>query len=79
MKLAELKMIRNRSGEEGIFLMDDIFSELDRRYTSKILNYLDFKVQTFITCTELDKISGKYAKNSNILKINNGKIVGSLV
>lgn len=59
LKLAELEIIKNRTGEYPILLLDDVFSELDKDRRKKLLNFTS-KTQTIITCTEFDdKVEGK--------------------
>lgn len=65
MKLAELEIIKNRTGEYPILLLDDVFSELDSERRKKLLNFTS-KTQTIITCTEFDEKI--YAKIFNIIK-----------
>lgn len=51
LKLAQMKALRQMSGEPPVLLLDDVMSELDKerrmRLVSEISNY-----QTFITCTD---------------------------
>lgn len=54
LKLAELEIIKNRTGEEPILLLDDVFSELDSERRKKLIKFTS-KAQTIITCTEFDE------------------------
>ncbi len=63
LKLAELEIIKNRTGEEPLLLLDDVFSELDEERRKKLLKFTS-KAQTIITCTEFDMQS-----DVNIIKI----------
>ena len=51
LKLAQMKALRQMSGEPPVLLLDDVMSELDKerrmRLVSEISDY-----QTFITCTD---------------------------
>ncbi|MDE7390790.1 MAG: DNA replication/repair protein RecF [Lachnospiraceae bacterium] len=51
MKLAELEIIKERTGEYPILLLDDVFSELDSERQKRLLNFTS-RTQTIITCTE---------------------------
>jgi len=53
LKLAELEIIKNRTGEEPILLLDDVFSELDSERRKKLLKFTS-KTQTILTCTDFD-------------------------
>lgn len=63
MKLAELEIIRNRTGEEPLLLLDDVFSELDEERRKKLLKFAS-KAQTIITCTDFEDEEG-----CNIIKL----------
>ena len=68
LKLAELESMFAKTGEYPILLLDDVFSELDSERRERLLKFAT-RTQTFITCTDEKKISGK------VFKIENGKIV----
>lgn len=52
LKLAELEIIKEETGEEAILLLDDVLSELDNERQSFLINSLE-NVQLFITTTEI--------------------------
>ena len=52
LKVAEFHFVRERSGERPIFLLDDMFSELDSRRSSRILALASGLGQTVITTTD---------------------------
>ncbi len=68
MKLAELEIIKERTGEYPILLLDDVFSELDQDRQKKLLNFTS-RTQTLITCTDFN-----LNIKANILNIENGKV-----
>lgn len=53
LKLAELEIIKERTGEYPILLLDDVFSELDENRREKLLKFTS-RTQTFITTTDFD-------------------------
>ena len=61
MKLAQMKLLRQLSGEPPVLLLDDVMSELDRgrrlRLISEIADY-----QTFITCTDASDLEFDQSK-----------------
>ena len=68
LKLAELEIIKSRTGEYPILLLDDVLSELDEERRKKLLKFTK-KTQTIITCTDFkEKVDGKVFK---IVKDNN--------
>ena len=75
LKLAEIDVFRNTSGETPVLLLDDIFSELDIEKRNKLINFLNDDVQTIMTTTDLSEIDSELVKISNIYKIENGQII----
>lgn len=55
LKIAEFYYLKEKCRETPIILLDDIFSELDKKRSKQVLDLVkDNKVQTFITSTEKD-------------------------
>ena len=55
MKLSQMKILREMSGEEPVLLLDDVMSELDRKRRAALIREIaDF--QTFITCADKDDV-----------------------
>ena len=77
-KLAELEVFKEKNDSYPILILDDLFSELDINRIEKILNYINFDIQTFITTTDLKKIRKKYLKNTKVFSINNGEVEESI-
>lgn len=74
LKLSEIELFKNVKGEYPILLLDDVFSELDRKKRNNLLKYISGNIQTFITTTDLSLISKKLVNNSKIIEIENGNI-----
>ena len=55
-KLAEIQFIEERTGEKPILLLDDVFSELDRKRQGHLLKSIT-GCQSIITTTDIDHIS----------------------
>ena len=51
MKLSQMQILRNLSGEEPILLLDDVMSELDRKRRASLIGEIT-SFQTFITCAD---------------------------
>jgi DNA replication and repair protein RecF len=49
LKIAQLELMKEITGEYPLLLLDDVFSELDELRRRGLLNYINNKVQTFIT------------------------------
>jgi len=54
LKLAQGQLLEQRSGKAPIYLMDDIFGELDPGRRNALMNHLPAKAQKWITTTHLD-------------------------
>ena len=51
MKLSQMKILRDLSGEEPVLLLDDVMSELDRKRRACLIGEIS-SFQTFITCAD---------------------------
>lgn len=73
LKLAEIELVKEITGDNPILLLDDVLSELDSNRQNYLLNSIN-DVQTIITCTGLDEfINNRFAVNS-IFKVIDGKV-----
>ena len=68
-KLAELEIFNEIRGNYPILILDDLFSELDRFKINNILELINDDVQTFITTTEIDKISEEILNKSKVFEV----------
>ena len=59
LKLAELSLFEQETGEKPILILDDVLSELDETRQKMLLESIG-GVQTFLTCTEYTKKANKY-------------------
>ena len=73
MKLAELKLMEDMSGEAPLLLLDDVFSELDGSRRDMLQEYIG-RVQTFITCVDLESLALREGQVRKFV-VENGKIV----
>lgn len=80
-KISEIELFYKQNYEYPILLLDDVFSEFDEIRRKKILKYIENKVQTIITTTDLENLKemdiSKYkiyhARNGKITEVQNGK------
>jgi len=70
-KLAELELVRQRTGHAPVLLLDDIFSELDDKRQQFLVNYIN-GTQTILTCTGMEGVLKKVG--GKIMKMENGKL-----
>lgn len=70
-KLAEIDIMKEDSGEYPILLLDDVMSELDQSRQEYLFENLK-DIQTFITCTEKDFFEEKLKKDSCFIRVRSG-------
>ncbi len=68
LKLAELEIIKEQTGDMPILILDDVLSELDLSRRTKLLKFCAL-TQTFISSTD----KPERIPNSNIIKIDNAR------
>jgi len=74
LKLAEIPIFKEMTGENPILLLDDIFSEIDSKRKSKLVSYIRDDVQTIITATDLKNINKKMLEDSKLFEVFSGNI-----
>lgn len=74
-KLSEIDLMKEVTGEYPILLLDDVLSELDDFRQTHLLKAIQSKVQTFLTTTSLSGIIEKLIDTPKIFKVNSGNIV----
>ena len=74
LKMAEIDIFREDLNIIPILILDDLFSELDKKKINNILDFISDDIQTFVTTTELTKVDKRLKVGSKIFKIKNGNI-----
>jgi DNA replication and repair protein RecF len=75
LKFAEFFYLKESTGKTPIFLLDDVFGELDAFRAGKISEYLKHVGQAFITLTDFADFSFLTKKeNDLVIRLNNGQI-----
>ena len=74
LKLAEIPIFELQFSEKPILLLDDIFSEFDKKKKNCILKYIDGNIQTIITTTDLNNITRDILTKSKIYNVAKGTI-----
>lgn len=74
-KLAEIDLMKNQTGEYPILLLDDVLSELDGARQTHLLKTIQDKVQTFLTTPGLSDVARNLIQEPRIFHIENGKII----
>ncbi len=73
LKLAELTLIKEETGEDAILLLDDVMSELDFSRQEYLIDTMKSN-QLFITTTQIDESILEKFTDASIFNIENGKI-----
>ncbi|HSW79682.1 MAG TPA: hypothetical protein VLG47_02795, partial [Candidatus Saccharimonadales bacterium] len=68
LKKMELQMLETLHGSSPLFLLDDVFSELDGKRRHAITEHLQ-QYQTFITTTDADIVVKNFTKSSNVIAL----------
>lgn len=73
LKLAELSLIKEETGEEAILILDDVMSELDSKRQEFLIKTLE-KNQLFITATDIDEKILEKLENVTIYSVKKGEV-----
>lgn len=74
LKLAELDIITQKTGEPPVLLLDDVLAELDDVRQNYLLKTIDNNTQTIITSVDTLLFDEKFLEEVKIYKVNNGEI-----
>lgn len=74
LKLAEIKLFEEETGETPVLLLDDVFSELDQKRQIYLLKFLE-NVQIFITAADISEKVIEGFKEGMQFKVKNGEIL----
>ncbi len=72
-KLAEIKLVKLRTGDEPVLLLDDVLSELDTLRQQYLLESIR-DIQTIITCTGLTEFVSHPFEQSLVYDVEKGRI-----
>lgn len=73
-KLAEIDLMKEETGEYPILLLDDVMSELDDIRQLQLLETIEGKVQTFLTTTTLEHLQNKISVKPEVFLVQEGSI-----
>ena len=73
-KLAEIDLMKEQTGEYPLLLLDDVLSELDDDRQTHLLTAIQDKVQTFLTTTSLSGIARQLIQEPKIFEITHGQL-----
>jgi DNA replication and repair protein RecF len=73
-KLAEVKLMRDLTGESPVCLLDDVFSELDSRRRAHIFDITLDSCQTFISTTDVELLPTHVLKHAELFRTRDGEL-----
>lgn len=73
LKLTEIDILKEKTNESPVLLMDDVFSELDEKRRESLVKAFSGQ-QTIVTTTDLDHITKDLRKGANIYEAKGGKL-----
>ncbi|GAY72464.1 DNA recombination and repair protein RecF [Lentilactobacillus kosonis] len=74
LKLAEIDLMKQQTGEYPVLLLDDVLSELDDYRQTHLLTAIQDRVQTFLTTTSLSGVQQELLTNPQVFHIADGKV-----
>ena len=74
LKLAQLEILREERGEAPVLLLDDVFSELDKRRQQMLVIAVQ-GCQTFLTCTHLEELAAAGVQRMQVYRAVNGELI----
>ena len=75
LKLSELDIITEKTGDEPVLLLDDVLAELDDLRQNYLLKSINNRTQTVITSVDTILFEDEFLKDVKIYKIDNGNII----
>lgn len=75
LKLSELDIITDKTGDEPILLLDDVLAELDDIRQNYLLKSINDRTQTIITSVDTVLFEDEFLKDVKIYKIENGALI----
>jgi DNA replication and repair protein RecF len=73
-KLAEIDLMKEETGEYPILLLDDVLSELDTTRQTHLLTAMQDKVQTFITTPSLSDVARQLINEPKVFNVRDGQL-----
>jgi DNA replication and repair protein RecF len=76
-KLAEVELMRDLTGESPVCLLDDVFSELDARRRAHIFDITLDSCQTFLSTTDVELLPAPVLKHAELFRTREGELTRS--
>jgi DNA replication and repair protein RecF len=73
-KLAEVELMRDLTGEAPVCLLDDVFSELDARRRAHIFDVTLDNCQTFLSTTDVELLPREVLGRGDVFEVQDGEL-----
>jgi DNA replication and repair protein RecF len=75
LKLAEARLMQQRSGDTPVLLLDDLLSELDAQRRAHLLQTVGGPgQQTLVTATDMSNFDSAFLSSATCLRVEEGRI-----
>ena len=74
LKLAEVDLMHQTTGESPILLLDDVMSELDATRRARVMSMVDGVEQAFLTTTDWSDFTEAFRAQAHLLQVEAGRI-----
>lgn len=75
LKLAEVALMHQRTGDLPVLLLDDVLSELDVHRRHQLLTYMaNPHQQTLLTATGIDDFDAAFLRQAHLVRVDNGHV-----
>jgi DNA replication and repair protein RecF len=74
LKLAEVDLMRQATGETPLLLLDDVMSELDASRRARVMSMVDGVEQAVLTTTDWTDFTDEFRAQAHLLQIKEGHI-----
>ncbi|MDQ2741484.1 MAG: DNA replication and repair protein RecF, partial [Chloroflexota bacterium] len=75
LRLAEMRYMTNRTGEQPILLLDEALAELDDDRRRLLLRLMETHPQVIVTTSNLSSYSPEFRDHATLLRVDDGKIM----
>jgi DNA replication and repair protein RecF len=71
--MAEIAIVRRRTKDSPVLLLDDVLSELDRSRQAHLLENIS-GIQTFVTCTGMEELVEQRIEIDRVYHVEAGRV-----
>jgi DNA replication and repair protein RecF len=75
LKLAELRFMREETGDSPLLLLDDVMSELDAMRRHSLLAALEEVTQALVTTTDWSDFAPELLRQARTMRVDGGRLI----